>query len=321
MNTMAHRARRSSADTVARQAEREIFGEEPTSIYHDSAKDSRRLHLMRCLAWYSRFMETDDFKEETLEWCKDKRILHIEKMWDKVCLTYPALLRMTYRGFVLTHQEQQKVERYFQELSDRYGVISPSFTSSNHNFAPKMIISSTVSVNVTDKADIILSELIELEEKIGKKNLVIASSWNIKNTIIEHKISRGGLNTIITFANKRVSEYSGVLLGTSVDLVEGYSTFSKTTLRNLNQFWNRVLWSISSIQESYKQNRKPRKSATKTATIISSKSSTVPISFVFKATDAEFSVTSIKPENIIGAKWVVIFNTKYRIARTNSQIL
>ena len=91
------------------------------------------------------------------------------------------------------------------------------------------------------------------------------------------------------------------------DLVEGYSGYTRKHLKALMEFYNQLIVALDAKANviAMSSGRKPRKKKVKSATQLVEK-----LNYLDK--DADLGLTSIKPENIIGAKILWVYNTKYR---------
>lgn len=103
------------------------------------------------------------------------------------------------------------------------------------------------------------------------------------------------------------------------DLMEGYASYGKKNIKKMYDFLTQVVGACDQIAGEAKVLRKPRK--------IKVKSPEEHVKKIkFKATDDRYAIASIPPANIIGAKAVVVFNTKTRkigmyVAEETSQVL
>jgi hypothetical protein len=88
-------------------------------------------------------------------------------------------------------------------------------------------------------------------------------------------------------------------------LAEGYSTYSKSQIKELTDFYKRLYDAIDIMKAEQKQNRAVRKPKVKSAQELVKK-------LKFKPSDGNFGVASINPSEIIDATAVVVFNTKNR---------
>jgi hypothetical protein len=101
--------------------------------------------------------------------------------------------------------------------------------------------------------------------------------------------------------------------------MEGYASYGKKNIKKMYDFLTQVVGACDQIAGEAKVLRKPRK--------IKVKSPEEHVKKIkFKATDDRYAIASIPPANIVGAKAVVVFNTKTRkigmyVAEETSQVL
>jgi hypothetical protein len=103
------------------------------------------------------------------------------------------------------------------------------------------------------------------------------------------------------------------------DLMEGYASYGKKNIKKMYDFLSQVVGACDQIAGEAKVLRKPRKIKVKSAEEHVKK-------IKFKPTDDRYAIASISPVNIVGAKSVVVFNTKTRkigmyVAEATSQVL
>ena len=120
-------------------------------------------------------------------------------------------------------------------------------------------------------------------------------------------------NSVSAPVAKRIGDfYVGVakevreaIAGKDDQLVEGYSNFSKRELKKFADFLDTIVSDCQQSVQTAKANRAPRK---RKPVPLSKQVAKVKYMKEF----AELNLKSIKPENIIDAKEVWIYNTKYR---------
>lgn len=103
------------------------------------------------------------------------------------------------------------------------------------------------------------------------------------------------------------------------DLMEGYASYGKKNIKKMYEFLSQVVGACDQIAGEAKVLRKPRKIKVKSPEEHVKK-------LKFKATDDRYAIASIPPASIVGAKAVVVFNTKTRkigmyVAEATSQVL
>lgn len=103
------------------------------------------------------------------------------------------------------------------------------------------------------------------------------------------------------------------------DLMEGYAGYGKKNIKKFYEFLNQVVSACDQIAGEAKIARAPRKIKVKSPEEHVKK-------LKFKATDDRYSIASVPPASIVGAKAVVVLNTKTRkigmyVAEATSQVL
>jgi hypothetical protein len=102
-----------------------------------------------------------------------------------------------------------------------------------------------------------------------------------------------------------LGELQAVLDRTDPDLVEGYSNFTTKEIRQYIKFLSSIISDCEMLTENKKRENKPRKKAPVSADKKVSK-------LKYKKFDPDLQISSVNPVDIIGAKIVWLFNTKYR---------
>jgi len=88
-------------------------------------------------------------------------------------------------------------------------------------------------------------------------------------------------------------------------LIEGYSHLSTAEKKQSLEVYKKIVDACDIIIGEQKLNKKPRKVKEKSADKLVEK-------LKFKASDTAYGIVSVKPTDIVGAEYVVIFNTKNR---------
>ena len=88
-------------------------------------------------------------------------------------------------------------------------------------------------------------------------------------------------------------------------LAEGYSHLSTKEKKELHGFYQRIFQALEILRAEKKQTRSVRKPKQKSAVDLVKK-------MKFKSSDPDYGISSIPPQDIIGASALVVFNTKTR---------
>ena len=103
----------------------------------------------------------------------------------------------------------------------------------------------------------------------------------------------------------RAKEISELLLGKDPELVEGYSNFSKASVKKFDLFYKNLFKACGMMQEAAKVERAPQKKKLVSVDKVVSK-------LKYKKEDKVLGLVSLNPANIVGAKEIWIYNTKTR---------
>ena len=161
----------------------------------------------------------------------------------------------------------------------------------------------SIQERIEDKAREHIGELEGvIDECIAKK---IFTDINPYDWMQARQVKAVHTKFIVSFCEKRIAELQEVIAGKDEQLVEGYSKFKKTLLKQYLIFLNTVVADCSRISHVAKVTRAPRKKKPKTTEKILA-------TFQYKKEDKDFKVASINPTDIIGASQLWVFNTKTR---------
>ena len=198
----------------------------------------------------------------------------------------------------------------FKETIDRHLTKIKNATSSKKEdktkaqlAAPKTIksIQERIADQVSDyigdiefKMDDILSGILDRKE----------SSFNISDWLKNNDVKSKQSKMIAEYLEKTYClELQELLAGTCSQLQEGYDYMTRPQQKK----WSRTLEEIvkSCYEHGRSAPRKKRRRKTKTPEQLVSKTK-------YEINNEEYKITSIKPQDIIGASKLIVFNTKYR---------
>lgn len=132
---------------------------------------------------------------------------------------------------------------------------------------------------------------------------------NFRLVIERLKPSTIEIEKMKTTFNERRKEVMEALAGSDPDLVEAYSHRTKDELKFAVRWYQEALESLGEAKAIIPKDSKPRKPRAKKAKAPGS----IVKHMKYQIADAETGLTSIAPEQIIGARSVVCFNTKTRM--------
>jgi hypothetical protein len=280
--------------------EKKASGGEPTwtdveiSLYQD-------VPLSKALNWYAYHCSTKDSKKYTLQYLKDKKtpkniIDAFDKVPDEKFKNLGFVCRMKLRGAPLTEKNEKWIEKSIESLRSL-------FKEELEKSDIKEDKGTSIQERIEDKAREHIGELEGvIDDCIAKKSFAGIDPYEWMQT---RQVKPVHIKFILSFCETRIAELKEVVVGTDLQLVEGYSNFKKTHLKQYLNFLNTVVADCSRISHIAKVTRAPRKKKPKTTEKILA-------TFQYKKEDKDFKVASINPADIIGASQLWIFNTKTR---------
>lgn len=159
-----------------------------------------------------------------------------------------------------------------------------------------------------------------IDSYITDPNEFDPNAYKIASLLRRKEAKAAHARLIKTLYTKDLEEYTQLVSpDCPKDLMEGYASYGKKNIKKMYDFLTQVVGACDQIAGEAKVLRKPRK--------IKVKSPEEHVKNVkFKATDDRYAIASVPPTNIVGAKAVVVFNTKTRkigmyVAEETSQVL
>ena len=131
------------------------------------------------------------------------------------------------------------------------------------------------------------------------------SDWSCKAYLHSKDVAAPIAKRIGEFYVGQLDELREAITGKDEQLVEGYSNFTKRELKKFAEFVEQIITDCNQMVQTAKANRAPRK---RKPVPLSKQVAKVKYMKEF----AELKLKSIKPEDMIGAKEVWLYNTKYR---------
>lgn len=162
----------------------------------------------------------------------------------------------------------------------------------------------TIQDRMRDQAAEVASELDAILDEIATKprSKVTADPLAMMQ---KADFKAGQARHMASFYEAELAELKAAIAGKDADLKEGYSNLSKAQMQRMVKLMEDTLAGCALMQTVTKAKRKPRKKKA-----VSAEKQIARIKF--KQMDADFGIASVSPTQIIGAKEVWTFNTKYR---------
>jgi len=270
-----------------------FVGEEP--VWGDPKKE---LPLIRALNWYSNQLSPKESKKYTLDYVKKYNYSQdiIEKLssaQDYIFKNLGFVCRMILRGADLDRKDwiNDKIEEIITYVPSENIVSQPSIKPEK-NIQERIFDQATAYINEVEG----FVDAYIKERKSDFKCYEWLKSSDIKPVYakqIENHY-RPMLDELELAYNKKDEQ-----------LVEAYSHWSKKELSNFCEFIKNIVNGCYDHSSNTKVVRKTRK---KKAIPLEKKVSSVK----YKREDNEFKIVSINPAEILAAKQLWVFNTKYK---------
>lgn len=279
------------------------IGNEPV---WDKDKSYGRIDIMRALNWYNYLFNADDAKNFMVQMLnsmpKRKELAKKLKTQKKlpVATTFGWMARAVYVGYPATFSEQKRIAKSIREIETFLAAEKEQVV------AVKTVTPEVYKPTIQDHLREKTSETIgELE---GRVDDFMESSDNKANTFAllkERNTPQAQTGKIKDWAIRRVTEFKEVQEGKDKQLVEAYSHITKVKLKAIVKFFESVVTDCESYVSTKKAVKKPRMAKAKSADKIVAK-------VKYLRSDAALKITSINPQQIIGALEVWVFNIKTR---------
>jgi len=275
--------------------EKTIFiGSEPIGEDVQCTRSDYNSSLCRALSWYSYDQDFSDAKKYAIEYLKktDKESASVlskikETDFNKsICWT----MRLEMRGAILSVDHHNRIQNHIQELLIGVQVAAEP---------KKQQLDSTKESNPNDKLIEYLGDIEGIIDLWIKTNEV----FDLYNDMTKRNLPKSYSQSIIDLLTPKLTELR--LAQTDEVLKEGYSNFSTFRMKKYIAFIEKLLDDVNRFCQYKKNTRKPRAKKFKSPDVLVSKLN-------YNKKSDEYKVTSIPPENIIGAEQLWVFNVKTR---------
>lgn len=297
-----------------RDTDTKYVGSEPLFMEQPENRDAA---IIRSLNWYSRFYGRKDAKDLIVQYLDltgnegmakvmrkvEERDLNTSMCW---------LARMTLRGLKLTEDEHNRLQTEINRLIQT--VYKPEIKESNLTVVKKIedkkeINRPNVQEIMKEKARDAAGEIEGMYDEYvlaGAKatfNFKPIDELAKKNVLPQHMY-------ILTDSWKRKrNEIEEAIQGKDAQLVQGYSHYTKTQLKNILKFIDQFLSDFNSYVSVKKATKAPRK---RKAVPIEKVVSKLKYLKTFKDTATKLDLTSLHPVKLHGASEAWVYDTSKR---------
>tara|TARA_R110001592_G_scaffold36833_2_gene123487 strand:- start:461 stop:1570 length:1110 start_codon:yes stop_codon:yes gene_type:complete len=284
--------------------QKKLYGEEPSWDHFEGTEDELQGQVIRAVNWYRNTGSSKSYKKWTVEWMKSsdshwtKDDVDLVRSSDKKNFNRIGhYCRLMSRGCPPENNMLKTIKNEIESIMS-----SVKRKQVNANSAPRVspmvrlkesVDKLACDMNVT--IDSLHYSVMNGEKKFDPK----LTGW-----LYDNKVTAKQAEMLYQMYTPVFDEVTIALSGEDEQLTEAYEYLGKRQLRKLQKGLDDIL---TVVKDHYLKNQKPRK--TRTAKFDPAKA-IKKINYM-KSCD-ELGVKSIDPVKIIGAKKLVVFNTKYR---------
>lgn len=279
-----------------------LYGQEPI-IKNINMKDEEDLiwNILKANEWYKNTCTPKDFIKFVTEYMKKNKYTKQNikcaskaKSLKTVFKDIAYLCRISTNGCTLPKIKADLIKEKIKELMDK-----GCAKAQNSKVLPS--VKERLSEKVSDF-------ICEIENNIDQYGIFLCDNKKGRKVDIAawstgKQLKPAHAKMIKDFFEHVVEENEMALTGSDPDLKEGYSWLSKPNLRKYCDYTKGILDHMDTIIAT--NGRKPRKKKKKTPEQQVQK-------LKFQEEDIELNIKSIDPRLIVGAKVLVVFNTKYK---------
>lgn len=279
--------------TSVKDYEKVLSGGEPTWKNGESS-------LTKALNWYNYHSDSKDSKKYTIQYLKENKTKKetldlIEKAPEDLFSNLGFVCRIKMRGGPITENNQKWIDTTIQSIAKK---VQPVI-----KVKAEEVKTVSIQDRIQEKSKEIIGELESIvDDCFSVRDFDAVDPYEIMQTL---SVKGVHANHIISFFKTRVSEFEEVLSSKDSQLIEGYSNFSKSELKQYLAYLKRIISDAERITHVNKLTRAPRKKKAKPVDKVIAK-------LQFKKEDSEYKVASVNPADIVGCTQLWVFNTKTR---------
>lgn len=286
-----------------------LLGGEP-NIAAMNIKDDGELiwQIQKALNWYNYNWSEKDYRKATLEYLKKNKYSKSdqEKVTNASTVSFDfrctgAYCRISNNGVSLPEIKKTLVNKHIENLIKDGSKIKIVQVEVER---PKVSIQDRIQEQVSEYIGELETHVDELVEYLTKPN-VTKFDFDVPEWIKKKEIKSMQAQMIADHFKPRIKELEEAIEGEDDDLKQAYSWMSKPKLKKYLNFHQEMVVHFQAQAQFAKSIRKPRKKKKKKPEQLVSK-------LKYQKECTEFSINSVDPKEIIGAKKLVAFNTKYR---------
>jgi hypothetical protein len=296
-----------------RSADTKYLGEEPTWKFQPEA-ERRVSRLANAFNWYNYYLGKKEVKEFVADWLdrhEDKNAKAFRSVPEQsIHSTLGWLCRMNTMGLDLTEHELLYIENHVSELLSKNKPAKKLSAQAQASADAKAeqqaeTVRITIQDRLREKVSECAGEIDGMFDDFVTAGAKMSADYKPITLIRGMNIAPQMVNTIADDWKKRVAEFEEVIEGKDAQLVEGYSPWTKTQIKNFVKFAEQVIADCGNYVQIKKVERKPRAKKAVSPEKLASK-------FKFLKEFAELKLKSEAPAKLVGASEAWLYDTKKR---------
>ena len=296
-----------------RSADTKYLGEEPTWKFQPET-ERRVSRLASAFNWYNYYLGKKEVKEFVADWLdrhEDKNAKAFRSVPEQsIHSTLGWMCRMNTMGLDLTEHELLYIENQVSELLSKNKPakkLSAQAQASADAKAEQQAETARVTIQdrLREKVSDCAGEIEGMFDEFVVAGAKMSADYKPITLIRGMNIAPQMVGTIVDHWKRRVAEFEDVLEGKDAQLVEGYSPWTKTQIKNFVKFAEQVIADCGNYVQIKKVERKPRAKKAVSPEKQASK-------FKFLKEFPELKLMSESPAKLVGSSEAWLYDTKKR---------
>ena len=257
-------------------------------------QDNYNISITSALVWYSNNVDEKRRKKYALEYFakigNKAAVITINRANDYDIRQLGTLCRLVSNGNTLSDEHMRAIDNMLAVIVAKQKIPAEKLEKLNEQKVVPITAAPSIQERMDEKAHDLAGEIdAAIDDFVMNK-----TEFSAKNYLLAKE-----------FYVKLYNELADAINAEDEQLVEGYSNFTKRELKAFHKFVGQIIEDCEQMVQTAKATRAPRKRKP------------VPLSkqvakMKYMKEFAELKLKSCKPEDIIGATELWVYNTKYR---------
>ena len=265
-------------------------------------QENYNTELNTALTWYTEHFNEKQLLKFALEYFvalgNKKAVLAINKASDFEVRQLGIICRLASREQYLEDRHTKFISETADTLISKYSKEKVVVKADAKPAAPVVSIQDRIEEKARELAG-------EIEGAIDEFITNKKSDFSAKNYLLAQAASAPVAKRIGEFYIRTYNELADAINGEDEQLIEGYSNFTKRELKAFHKFVGVIIDDCEQMVQTAKATRAPRKRKAVPPSKVVSK-------MKYMKEFAELNLKSCKPEDILSATELWVYNTKYR---------